>query len=147
MCRRCSRHWELSKDSPWLTIPKLKDRWRTLMDSWKCSYVCSVITERKNKWTYYIWPNLHGIIIIIHHLIQGAKKLVHVKAVFLGRQVAPQRTKPNPWNFNIRWPSILPSYCPNSIDSPFVPHFTETLQPSRLNEPVFLLTPNFAQST
>jgi len=59
---------------------------------------------------------------------------------FLGRQVAPQGTKLNPREFSIRWPSIFPLYGPNSINSSFVPQFIETLQSSRLDEPVLLLT-------
>ena len=59
---------------------------------------------------------------------------------FLGRHVAPQGTKLNPWEFSIGWPSIFSLCSPNSMNSSFVPQFIETLQSSRLNEPVFLLT-------
>ncbi len=132
--------------------------WQVWLPSWqvvwshvnnRMMYVCSLFTPTwPSPWLNRWAPCCHllNYCIDCHPVvhIQWAKKLVHVVALFLGRQVAPQGTNLNP--LSIRWPSILPLYGPNSINSSFVPQFIETLQSSRLNEPVCLLTTTLPKS-
>jgi len=53
----------------------------------------------------------------VHHLYSEQKNWFMLGQFFLGRQVATQGTKLNPWEFSTGWPSTFPLCGPNSINS------------------------------
>ena len=69
-----------------------------------------------------LWMMVH----LNHSTYSEQKNWFTLGQIFLGRHVAPQGTKLNPWEFSIGWPSIFHLYSPNSMNSFFVPQFIET---------------------